>query len=190
MIWIWPLPKWKVLKMLKNGVFTQNLKLIILFGLAPSQWLAKPLSVPFFVQLIRLFGNTCIANFKKYFEIGKYVFKAYISSRLWRSVSQKKKNKNKNKNKNSNRHIFFTFVKEVWWHGPNLQNDINLETTSRFIHWYSEASWGLKKKMFVWPKGQTNLYFFRPNVCKCHISIDTGFKQTERAIFLHVIPMG
>ena len=28
----------------------------------------------------------------------------------------------------------------------------------------------------------------RHNVCKRHVSIDTGFKQTERAIFLHVIP--
>ena len=30
----------------------------------------------------------------------------------------------------------------------------------------------------------------RCNVCKHHISIDTGFKQTERAIFLHVISLG
>ena len=28
------------------------------------------------------------------------------------------------------------------------------------------------------------------DVCKCHYSIDTGFKQTERTIFLHVISMG
>ena len=30
----------------------------------------------------------------------------------------------------------------------------------------------------------------RHNICKRHVSNDTGFKQTERAIFLHVIPMG
>ena len=30
----------------------------------------------------------------------------------------------------------------------------------------------------------------RHNVCKRHISIDTGVKQTERAIFLHVISIG
>ena len=31
----------------------------------------------------------------------------------------------------------------------------------------------------------------RHNVCKRHVSIDTGFKQTEgSAIFLHVISMG
>ena len=28
------------------------------------------------------------------------------------------------------------------------------------------------------------------NVCKCHISIDTGFKQTEHTIFLRVTSMG
>ena len=28
------------------------------------------------------------------------------------------------------------------------------------------------------------------NACKSHIDIDTGFKQTEGAIFLHVISMG
>ena len=27
-------------------------------------------------------------------------------------------------------------------------------------------------------------------VCKRHVAIDTGFKQTKRAIFLHVISMG
>ena len=30
----------------------------------------------------------------------------------------------------------------------------------------------------------------RHNVCNSDVSINTGFKQTERAIFLHVIPMG
>ena len=30
----------------------------------------------------------------------------------------------------------------------------------------------------------------RHNVCKRHVAIDTGFKQTEGAIFLHVISMG
>ena len=30
----------------------------------------------------------------------------------------------------------------------------------------------------------------RHNVCKRHVAIDTGFKQTERSIFLHVISMG
>ena len=30
----------------------------------------------------------------------------------------------------------------------------------------------------------------RHNVCKRHVFIDTGFRQTERAIFLHVISMG
>ena len=30
----------------------------------------------------------------------------------------------------------------------------------------------------------------RHNVCKRHVAIDTGFKQTERAMFLHVISMG
>ena len=28
------------------------------------------------------------------------------------------------------------------------------------------------------------------NVCKCHITIDTGFKQTERTVFLRVISIG
>ena len=28
------------------------------------------------------------------------------------------------------------------------------------------------------------------SVCKRHVSIDTGFKQTERTIFLHVVSMG
>ena len=27
------------------------------------------------------------------------------------------------------------------------------------------------------------------NVCKCHISLDTGFKQSERAFFLQVVSM-
>ena len=30
----------------------------------------------------------------------------------------------------------------------------------------------------------------RHNVCKRHVAIDTGFKQTERTIFLHVISIG
>ena len=30
----------------------------------------------------------------------------------------------------------------------------------------------------------------RHNVCKRHVAIDTGFKQTERTIFLCVISMG
>ena len=30
----------------------------------------------------------------------------------------------------------------------------------------------------------------RHNVYKRHVAIDIGFKQTERAIFLHVISMG
>ena len=30
----------------------------------------------------------------------------------------------------------------------------------------------------------------RHNVCKGHVSIDIGFKQTKRTIFLHIIPMG
>ena len=30
----------------------------------------------------------------------------------------------------------------------------------------------------------------RQNVCKRHLAIDTGFKQTERTIFLRVITMG
>ena len=30
----------------------------------------------------------------------------------------------------------------------------------------------------------------RHSVCKRHVAIDTGFKQTERTIFLHVILMG
>ena len=30
----------------------------------------------------------------------------------------------------------------------------------------------------------------RHTVCKRHVSIDTGFKQIERAIFLHVISIG
>ena len=30
----------------------------------------------------------------------------------------------------------------------------------------------------------------RHNVCKRHVAIDTGFKQIERTIFLHVISMG
>ena len=30
----------------------------------------------------------------------------------------------------------------------------------------------------------------RHNVCKRHVSIETGFKQTERAIFLSVISLG
>ena len=28
------------------------------------------------------------------------------------------------------------------------------------------------------------------NVCKRHVAIDTGFKQTERTIFLQIISMG
>ena len=28
------------------------------------------------------------------------------------------------------------------------------------------------------------------NVCICHGAVDTGFKQTERTIFLHVISIG
>ena len=30
----------------------------------------------------------------------------------------------------------------------------------------------------------------RRNACKRHVATDTGFKQTERTIFLHIIPMG
>ena len=30
----------------------------------------------------------------------------------------------------------------------------------------------------------------RHNVCKCQVAIDTGVKQTEHTIFLHVISMG
>ena len=42
-------------------------------------------------------------------------------------------------------------------------------------------------------KGRRALYAVkvkRHNVCKRHVAIDTGFKQTERTIFLCVISMG
>ena len=49
--------------MLKNGVCTYTFKLIILFGLELSHGLAKFSSLPFFVELMRLFGNACLAKF-------------------------------------------------------------------------------------------------------------------------------
>ena len=103
--------------MLKNGVFTQNLKLIILFGIVLSHRLAKSFSVPFLVESMMLSGNACIATSR---NISSQTSACLKHASLQGSVSHK---------------IafiiwffFLIFVEELWY---NLQNDdIRFEMTT------------------------------------------------------------
>ena len=56
---------------------------------------------------------------------------------------------------------------------------LNALVTSVVLHFY------------LWDRlGAYAVKVKRHNVCKRHVAIDTGFKQTERTIFLCVISMG
>ena len=119
--------------MFENGVFMQNLKLIILFGQWQelSHWLAKSLSVPFFAELMRLFGETYIANFFKH------------SAPLQHSVSRK----------NSLRHVlfclfffFFIFVEEVW-----------SQSSKWYQTWDDQLLYGVRWEVILYRKSMGSL---------------------------------